>query len=168
MNTPLIKSTKKSSYPAGELASESSTACTASFRGLFQTSFPVDSVVGYNIGSGEDATSDTWGMPSRLGGIALVNAGVGSSSMDLFPADDAVLPEQDTDTPSMFNQDSAVEDSMFSMAPPYNDGSSSSAHPLSADDWLRADGSANEPTYDPDNDPIASGTYYQDDGILVS
>lgn len=168
MDTPLIESTQKTSYPAGELASESSTACTASFRGLFQTSFPVDSVVGYNIGSGEDATSDTWGSPSRLGGIALVNAGVGASSTDLFPADDVALPEQNTAVPSMFDQDLAMEDTMFPMAPPYNDGSSSSAHPLSADDWLRADSSANEPTYDRVDDPIASGTYYEDDGILVS
>lgn len=166
MDMPLIEFTQKSSYPAVELTS-SSTACSASFIELFHTSLPVDSVVGYNVGSGEDATTDAWGIPSRLGGVALVNGGAGVSPMDLFPAEDAVLPEQDTAAPSVFDQDLDVADNMFSMTPPYNDGSSSSGHPLSAEDWLRADNSVTEPTYDRDS-PMGPGNYYEDDGLLVS
>lgn len=167
MDMSLIEFIQKSSYPSGELTAEN-TACSTALRGLFQTTLPVDPVVGYNIGSGEDAITDAWGMPSRPGSIALVNAGTGASPMDLFSADDAVLLEQDTAAPSVFDQDLAAEDNMFSMAPLYNDASSSSAHPLSGDDWLRADGSVNEPTYDRTEDAMNPGSYYQDDGILVS
>ena len=182
MNIALIEFTKKSSYPAVELASQS-TACSASFIELFHTSLPVDSVVGYNIGSGDDAISDAWGLPSRLGGVALVNAGEGALSTDLFLAEDAVLPEQDTASPLAFDQDLDMADmaaDMFAMAPPYVDGSSSSAHPLSDEDWLRADGSMHDPLDDQADDqvddrvsdrlddPLDPDDYYDDEGLLVS
>lgn len=161
-----------------ELASQS-TACSASFIELFHTSFPVDSVVGYNVGSEDDAMYDAWGLPVRLGGVALVNAGIGASSTDLFSADDAGMPEQDTASPLAFDQDldmADMADDIFAMAPPYMDGSSSSAHPLSDEDWLRADDPMHDSLDDPLDDrvshrlddPMDPEDYYEDEGILVS
>lgn len=180
MDITLIGFSQKTSYPAVELASQS-TACSASFIQLFQSSLPVDSLLGYNIGSEEDGISETWGIPDRLGGMALVNAGAGIPPVDLYPEEDAVLPEQNAASSLVFGQNLDLADNIFAMAPPYVDGSSSLAHPLSADDgWLPTDGSTNHPAddrvanrvddpgddvvdelLDPEND-------YGDDGLLIS
>ena len=153
MARALMEVYTKSYYPAGVLTT-GNTACSASFIDLFHTALPVDSVVGYNMGSGEDAISDdAWGIPDRLDSMTLTNAGLGVSLTDLFTAEnpedsqdpqdsqDDVLPD---DILSNLNFDNYFDlaDDLFAITP-YDD-SSAVPDSLSAYDWLQGNRFAND------------------------
>lgn len=174
MDVALTELTKKTAFPQGELASDiETTACSASFRDLFHTSLPIDPITGFNIGSGGDYLSDAWGIPNKLGGLALVSAGVETSPADLFStAEDFIVSDQDAGSIPGFDREINAADDLFSVASydagPYADDSPLSSRPYSVEDWLRPDDSTDDSAHESADIPEDPDNYYDNDGLLAS
>lgn len=136
---------QKASYPTVELNAES-TSCSAALLDLFRSSVPVDPAVGYNVGSGDSAMSDAWGLPNGLGGMTMVNAGTQTSSTDFFSVEAPAPPEEDLNSALGFEKDAEPTDGMFAMAP-YGDGLPPSVRPVSTDGWGPPDEAADPDSY---------------------